>query len=77
MEQPERYIEIHSGGYHAAFALEEPGSGELVEVVDFDESGQPEWDEAGYCDPIRGSNPNLQRALEAALVALTEEATAA
>ncbi len=77
MKQPSRYIEVRSEHYRGAFALEEQGTGELVEVTDFDETGQPEWDEAGYCDPLRGSNPALQNALEAALNAMAEETTSA
>lgn len=54
----------HAAAYKMANA---DGTGDLIETVDFMADGIPNWDEGGFCDPHRGGDPELQKALVAVL----------
>jgi len=69
------YIVIHQPHYSSAFRLD-PDTGELMETVEFNTlytEPIPLWDEGGPCDPIRGSNPDLQRHIIGALKSIQKE----
>jgi hypothetical protein len=62
------FIEVNYGnGQAGAFAVLH---GVLIETVDRTADGNWDWSLAGECDSVRGSNPELQRALERALEAV-------
>ncbi len=54
-----------ANGVRSHFRID--GYDELVETVDEYGNGEPDWTNAGICCPIRGDDPELQKALRTAL----------
>jgi hypothetical protein len=51
------WAEVRRGQYHAGFQLED--SGELIETVDFEPHGLPDFSEGAVCEEHRASDPDL------------------
>jgi hypothetical protein len=61
------WAEVVAGDHRSAFMIDADDD-ELLETVEFTTvssrhgpPGSPDWSEAGTCDPIRGSDGDLQR----------------
>jgi hypothetical protein len=77
MTRPTVYLVLDYGygdPYHARSAITRAASGEILETVDWDESGDPLWDDAGVCDHRGMAGPEGYEALARALDALEQNA---